>query len=128
MTIPIVAAHVPRDLTGIDDVEAALRAMRQPHHRHVVVTRGEHGAAVLTGDQFVQMPGFSVAVTDTTGAGDVFRGAFICAWLRGAEPAEVLRFANAAAAVSCTRAGALESTPTLEETYDRLAPLFAEEG
>jgi sugar/nucleoside kinase (ribokinase family) len=53
-----------------------------------------------------------VKVVDTTGAGDVFRGAFIHALLAGASPAEILRFANAAAAIACTRPGAIDSIPT----------------
>jgi sugar/nucleoside kinase (ribokinase family) len=52
---------------------------------------------------------------DTTGAGDVFRGAFIVALLRGDAPADILRFANAAAAVSCTRPGAVDSVPTVAD-------------
>jgi sugar/nucleoside kinase (ribokinase family) len=52
---------------------------------------------------------------DTTGAGDVFRGAFIRALLRGEAPDAMLRFANAAAALSCTRLGAIGGVPSLEE-------------
>ena len=52
---------------------------------------------------------------DTTGAGDIFRGAFIYALLRGDAPREILRFANAAAALSCTRMGAMSSVPTLSD-------------
>jgi sugar/nucleoside kinase (ribokinase family) len=58
-----------------------------------------------------------VDVVDTTGAGDVFRGAFIVALLRGDAPDSVLRFATAAAAVSCTKAGALGGVPTLEAVH-----------
>ena len=53
---------------------------------------------------------------DTTGAGDVFRGAMIVALLRGDRPQDMLRFANAAAGVSCTRLGAINGVPSLEET------------
>ena len=70
---------------------------------------------MLDGDRFVQAPGFGVPVVDTTGAGDVFRGAFIHSLLRGDGPEEMLRFANAAAAMSCTRDGAMESVPAAEE-------------
>ena len=52
---------------------------------------------------------------DTTGAGDVFRAAFIYGLLKGLPPRDMLRFANAAAAVSCTRAGAMASVPTTDE-------------
>jgi sugar/nucleoside kinase (ribokinase family) len=52
---------------------------------------------------------------DTTGAGDVFRGAFIYALLRGDTPRDVLRFANAAAAFSCTTVGAMSGVPTIAD-------------
>ena len=52
---------------------------------------------------------------DTTGAGDVFRAAFIYALLKDDSPRDMLRFANAAAAVSCTRAGAMAGVPALDE-------------
>jgi sugar/nucleoside kinase (ribokinase family) len=70
---------------------------------------------LLAGDELVSEPGFNVTAVDTTGAGDVFRAAFIHGLLKDAPPRELLRFANAAAAVSCTRAGAMNSVPTLDE-------------
>jgi sulfofructose kinase len=56
-----------------------------------------------------------VKAVDTTGAGDVFRAAFIHALLKGYPPREMLRFANAAAAMSCTRAGAMAGVPSMIE-------------
>jgi sugar/nucleoside kinase (ribokinase family) len=50
----------------------------------------------------------------------VFRGAFIDALLRGDSPVDILRFANAAAALSCTREGALDSVPTRREVEEFL--------
>jgi len=61
------------------------------------------------------VPAHAVKAVDATGAGDVFRGAFIYALLRGDAPIDILRFANAAAAVSCARSGAMDSVPTLGE-------------
>ena len=79
------------------------------------VTLGSRGAMLLVGDRLHHEPAFPVAVSDTTGAGDVFRGAFIAALLRGDAPEDILRFANAAAAVSCTRLGAIPGVPTLAD-------------
>jgi sugar/nucleoside kinase (ribokinase family) len=56
-----------------------------------------------------------VDVRDTTGSGDVFRAGFIYGWLQGWDTARLLRFANAAAACSCTRFGAMDSIPDLKE-------------
>lgn len=114
VTIPIFAEHVPGDLTGERDLERGLRILRQRHAGMLVVTLGARGAAMLDGDRFVRQPAFPVDVIDTTGAGDVFRAGFIYALLRGDSPEGILRFACAAAAVSCTRRGAIASVPTLD--------------
>jgi sugar/nucleoside kinase (ribokinase family) len=121
VTMPIFAEHVPCAMTGEPDLEPALRRLRRPGHRLLCVTRGSRGAILLDGDRLHQLPGFAIDVVDTTGAGDVFRGALIYALLRGDNPADILRFANAAAAVSCTRRGAITSVPTVDETMRLLA-------
>ena len=115
VTIPIFAEEVPRVLTGETDPEAALRALRNRHGGLLCVTLGVKGAAALDGDRFLYQPGFAVDTVDTTGAGDIFRAGFIYATLRGDSPADVLRFACAAAAVGCTRRGAINSVPSLED-------------
>jgi sugar/nucleoside kinase (ribokinase family) len=77
------------------------------------VTLGARGAMLLDGERLHRVGGHAVPAVDTTGAGDVFRGAFIYAQLRGEAPDRILRFANAAAAASCTREGAIGGVPTL---------------
>ena len=137
VTIPIFAEHVLETLTGERDFERALRKIRAQRGRVLVmaeftrtgptvsdgdrrpgpsgpgddlicVTLGARGAMLLAGDRLYQADGYRVDVVDTTGAGDVFRGAFITALLRGDAPEDILRFANAAAAVGCTRLGAID--------------------
>ncbi len=120
VTIPILAEHVPPALTGHDDQERALRALRRTHDGVLIVTLGPGGVMALDGDRLVHVPAFAVPVIDTTGAGDVFRGAFIYGWLHEWPLDRTLRFANAAAAVSCTRLGALNGVPTLDETAQLL--------
>jgi sugar/nucleoside kinase (ribokinase family) len=116
VSIPIFAEHVLVELTGESDFERALRKLRTRHAGWLCVTLGARGAMLLDGDTLHHVPARTVKVVDSTGAGDVFRGAFIYALLRGGGgPAEVLRFANAAAAVSCTRLGAIASVPDLAD-------------
>ena len=115
VSIPIFAEHVPPRASGITDQETALATLRQPHHRMLVVTLGERGAMALDANGIHYAPAFAVEAVDTTGAGDVFRAGFIYALLRGWPTDEILRFANAAAAVSCTRLGALGGIPSLDE-------------
>jgi ribokinase len=61
------------------------------------------------------VPGFAVDAVDTTAAGDTFNGGLAVALAEGASFPHALRFANAAAAVSVTRAGAQASAPTRGE-------------
>jgi sugar/nucleoside kinase (ribokinase family) len=115
VTVAMFAAHVPQALTGEPNPETALRALRQRYDGWLCVTLGTRGSMLLDGEHLHHVPAFPVGVVDTTGAGDVFRGAFIYARLRGNAPETILRFANAAAAVSCTKKGALGGVPTLPE-------------
>jgi sulfofructose kinase len=115
VSVPILAEHVPPALTGESDMERALRKLRTRHSTMICVTLGRHGSAILDGDRLHHEPAFHVDAVDTTGAGDVFRGAFMLGLLRGDAPPALLRFANAAAAVSCTRAGAIDAVPCLDD-------------
>jgi sulfofructose kinase len=117
-TCAILAEPVPSALTGEADAERALRALRQRHRGMLCVTLGHRGAMLLDGDRLHRVQAHAVEVVDTTGAGDVFRGALIDALLRGDAPEDILRFANAAAAISCTREGAIGGVPTRQEIDD----------
>ena len=115
VTIPIFAEHVPEALTGERDFERALRKLRRLNAGLMIVTLGPKGAMALDGDRVYHEPAFQVDAVDTTGAGDVFRGALIAALLKGSAAREAIRFANAAAGLSCTRLGAINGVPTYEE-------------
>jgi sulfofructose kinase len=121
VTHAIFAQHVPANLTGVNDMETALRKLRKKHANVLCVTMGEHGAIALDGDRFYHEPAFRVHAVDTTGAGDVFRGGFIYALLHHQPIDQALRTANAAAAVSCTRLGALNGVPTMDEVRELMA-------
>lgn len=125
VTIPIFAQHVLPAVTDERDVERALRSIRQPHHTMVCTTLGASGSAMLKGNDVFIEPAFKLKAVDTTGAGDVFRAAFICALLNEWSPREILRFANAAAAASCARPGAIASVPSLKD-IERVFSLSAE--
>lgn len=116
VTIAILAEHVPEALTGEKDLERALRRLRRVQPGMLCVTLGSRGSMLLDDDRVYHEPAFQVDAMDTTGAGDVFRGAFIFAMLRGDAPADILRFANAAAGSSVTRLGAINGVPTLDDT------------
>lgn len=118
-THPILAEHLPEMLTGAADLERALRKLRAWNPGLITVTIGARGSVALDGDRFIHADAIRVDAVDTTGSGDVFRGAFIHGTLNGMDAATCLRWANTAAAISCTRGGALDSVPGLNEVQER---------
>lgn len=117
----ILSEDALAQLSGESDPERGLRSLRRQCGGVLSVTLGSRGAMALDADRIVMAPAFSVTAVDTTGAGDVFRAGFIAALLAGRSLEHTLRFANASAALSCTRVGAIGGVPTLKETETLLA-------
>jgi sugar/nucleoside kinase (ribokinase family) len=85
------------------------------HAGLLCVTLGARGAAALDGSRFVHVPALPVAAVDTTAAGDIFRAGVIYGILQGWPIERMLTFANTAAAIGCTRQGAINSVPSLAD-------------
>ena len=60
-------------------------------------------------------PGFVVPVVDTTGAGDVFHGAFAFGLARGWDLRRIVEWSNAVAALKCRKLGGRAGIPTFAE-------------
>ena len=88
--------------------------------RIVVITRGERGSVTRTADAAFCTPAFRVPVVDTTGAGDVFHGAYLFGLLQGWELDAVAEFASATAALKCTKLGGRAGIPRRTEVVDFL--------
>jgi sugar/nucleoside kinase (ribokinase family) len=114
--ILIVSQRFGRTLTGLHDTQDVLEALSRLGPTCVGLTLGGAGSALRCRGEVVHAPGFSVNVVDTTGAGDVFHGAFVYGFLQGWEAGDILRFANAVSALKCTRLGGRTGIPRLEET------------
>ena len=86
-----------------------------------VVTLGESGCLARTRKGIIESHGFKVNAVDTTGAGDVFHGAFIFGVLRGWEIEKICVFSNGVAALKCRRLGGRAGIPDLGEALSFLA-------
>lgn len=114
----IAAKEFPAALTGYDDPARAIEALgREFGAALVAVTLGEEGSLAWCRGRLIRTPGYRVDCVDSTGAGDVFRGALAAACLRDSagDLAEALAYANAAAALNCRALGARAGNPTPEE-------------
>ncbi len=77
----------------------------------VIVTLGQQGCIAYHRGEYLLQAAYPVHAVDTTAAGDTFCGCLIAHLSRGGTLADALRFASAAAALTCTRAGAQASIP-----------------
>jgi ribokinase len=113
---PIMPAGFVRGYTATDDLAAAAARMLALGPEAVIVTQGRQGATAYTRDGALHQPAFAVEpVTDTTGAGDVFHGAFAYGLALGYDLERNLAFSAAAAALSCRGLGGRGALPTMAE-------------
>jgi sugar/nucleoside kinase (ribokinase family) len=97
------------------DMKRSLVELTRMGPKIAVITQGEEGAIGLENETLVRQPALPVEVYDTTGASDVFRGAFIYGHLRGWSIDRCLPFANAAAALNCRHLGGVGGIPSFAE-------------
>lgn len=108
------------DFAAGEDPLAALRHLSR-HAVWAAVTLGDAGVVWVEDSGAKTLRAHAIEAVDTTGAGDVFHGAFALAIARGALPSRAIRFANAAAALACTRLGARPGIPTAADVVALLA-------
>jgi sulfofructose kinase len=118
----IASSEFPGRWTKIDNPFDALSAIQKEYGMKVAaMTLGAHGSLALVNGEFIHSPAYVVNCLDTTGAGDVFHGAFCYAVLEGMPVHEALDFSNAMAALNCTAIGARGGIKTREEARQLMA-------
>lgn len=109
-------------VTGQADPFKVLENMAAEYHVRVSgMTLGRDGALVYQDGHFYYSPGFVVETVDTTGAGDVFHGAFIYGLLAGWDIQRTLDFSNAMAGLNCTVLGARGGIKSQAEAEELMA-------
>jgi ribokinase len=111
----VVSKRFAYSYTRSDDLFEALNILIKKGFKCVVITAGEEGSVCATPDRIFHKPAFKVKVKDTTGAGDVFHGAFIFGLLKNWDLEKIIEFSNACAALKCTQLGGRAGIPTLIE-------------
>ena len=95
-----------KELTGESNYEKIVQELLTIGPKIVAMTLGADGCLIATQEAVVHVPAFQVDVVDTTGAGDAFMGGLSYALLQGWDAERVGTFANACAALCCTKVGA----------------------
>jgi sugar/nucleoside kinase (ribokinase family) len=101
--------------TGSDDLVQAARQLLGFGPEWVVVKQGAAGCTVFSSDAHTQIPGYTVSVQDTSGAGDSFDAVVIYGYLHGWSPQRTGQFANAIGAATVSKLGAGRQVATLAE-------------
>lgn len=113
--VVIAAEHFARNVSPDGTFATGAAHMLALGPDIVVVTRGEHGSYTLTANFEFTTEAFPVSVVDTTGAGDVFHGAYLYGLLQEWDLERIAEFAGATAALKCTRLGGRAAIPRLPE-------------
>jgi sugar/nucleoside kinase (ribokinase family) len=117
ITYCIPSRRAAANFTGETDPEAMCRKLLRLGPEVVGVTLGEEGSVFMTKKgEVVKQKAFRVQVVDTTGAGDVFHGAFCYGVAQGWSLPKIVEFSSAVAALKCRRLGGRAGIPSLDET------------
>ena len=120
--VVIAPAALVHELTGRAALDQALRELAAASGAiAVIATAGADGAVVWCDGVVTHIEAPPTSVTDSTGAGDAFRGGFAAGWLSsaGEEPdlIGITRFAARVAAWNCRALGAQTGLPTLADLH-----------
>jgi len=118
--ILIAAEDFPTRATGAADLGEALRLLEErTRGGWVMVTRGAQGVVARIDGTLRTFPAYAIEARDTTGAGDVFHGAFAVACLQGLALEEAIDFSHAVAAMKCRALGGRTGIPRSAEEIER---------
>lgn len=102
-------------LTKENSAENALLSLKEKYNPKIIaLTQGNKGG-IYFDNGIKRYNSYKVKVVDSNGAGDVFHGAFLTAYLNRLNIGECCDFASKVSAIKCTRVGARQSIPTIDE-------------
>ena len=95
--------------------EASLQRLRECGPAEAVITLGDQGSVGLGPHGLIRQHAFPVSALDTTGAGDVYHGAYIYGLLQDWPMGRCMEFASGASAMACRRVGGRRGSPGLSD-------------
>lgn len=98
-----------------ESLKKVLKLLINDFKNNVIITLEEHGSYAKIGRTYQLIPSIKVKAIDSTGAGDIYHGAFTYFITTGYDLKRAIYLANIAGAISVTRLGGRFSIPTLEE-------------
>jgi fructokinase len=119
-------------ISGMDDLSEGTNVLHQLGAKTVAVTLGKEGTYVSNGNASEIVPSMKVESIDSTGAGDAFVGATLYQFAKE-DPKRILEdfdqvksiisFSNKVGALVCTKIGAIDAIPNLEDVTSDVSPI-----
>ncbi len=85
---------------------------------NIIITLEANGSFTKIDDNYELLPSIKVTAVDSTGAGDIFHGAFTYFISNGYSLKDTIHYASITGGLSVTRIGSRNSIPTLQEVLD----------
>ncbi len=114
--IIIASEKFSERFTGETDPWEGVKKLMRKNTKFAAVTVGSKGSIGFDGKEAFFQEALPADVVDTTGAGDVFHGAFAFKYVYGGNWRECMKFATAVSALKCTKFGGRTGIPSLADT------------
>lgn len=111
-------AGIKINYNDMKTVIACYEKLKKYFDTNVIITLESHGSFTEIDGKYKQIPSVKVKAVDSTGAGDIFHGAFTYFIGNEYPLEEAIKYASITAAISVTRIGSRFSIPTLEEVLN----------
>lgn len=108
------------DIDNLDNIKYGIEYLENKYNTNIIVTLEDQGCAYRDNDSnIVIIPGIKSKALDTTGAGDIFHGAFVYGIAHNWNMEHILKFSNVAGGLSVTKYGGRNSIFSLKEVEDK---------
>lgn len=113
-------SKVKIDYDNINTIIAAYDVLKAEFKHNVIITLEDRGCfTYIDGKGYTLIPSIKVKAVDSTGAGDIFHGAFVYSLAMGFDLEKALLFSNITGALSVLKIGSRLSVPELESVIDK---------
>jgi len=110
--------HKKTDINDFNTLVEIYNELKDYFKTNVIITLEANGSFTEINGEYKIIPSTKVTAIDSTGAGDIFHGAFTYFIGMGYPLEEAIRYASITGAISVTRIGSRYSIPRLEEVLE----------
>jgi ribokinase len=110
----VVCSEIFSNVFSDGDHEKTIKKLIGNGSKIATVTLGTRGSLTAVDNKIIHQPAYSVAAVDTTGAGDVFHGAYIYGIINKWDIVDTLKLAASSAALKCLKLGGRDGIPDIE--------------